>query len=90
MEQPETQPMQPETRAALELLAYHPRHSSDPDAVLRFSSVLLGRNDLTHRTFLDIGEADALRLIEALRRRFPDKRAATAAKVVKTMMDRLD
>jgi hypothetical protein len=78
----------PETAARLKILAYHPRHSSNPDTTLRFAREFLGRDDLTHQTLLLLGEADALRLIEALERRFPDKRAGTAAKVTRTMLDR--
>lgn len=78
----------PETVARLKILAYHPRHQSNPDEALRFACEFLGRNDLTHETLLSLGETDALRLIAALSRRFPDKRAGTAAKVTRQLLDR--
>lgn len=80
----------PETVARLKILAYHPRHSSNPDETLRFAREFLGRDDLSHATLLSLGEADALRLIDALARRFPDNRAGTAKKVTRQMLDRLD
>jgi hypothetical protein len=83
-------PIRPETREKLELLAYHPRHSSDPDAVLAIARDLLGRTDLTHGTLLSIGEDEAQRLIRALERRFPDKRHKVAAKVKRELTSRLD
>ncbi len=85
-----TSPLRPETEKRLRVLAYHPRHASDPDAVLRLARETLGRPDLTHRTLTAVCEGDALRLIAAIEAAFPDKRSAAAAKVKRELLNRPD
>ena len=81
--------MTPSTGDELRMLVYHPRHSSDPDVPLRFARGLLGLPRLTHAALAALTEADAQRLIAALREEFPDRSAAIADKVKQDLLGRL-
>lgn len=81
--------MRPETEKRLMLLLYHPRHSSDPDGLLRLARELLGMPKLSHATVMDIVEADAVRLISALERAFPDRSAGIASRTADDLKNRL-
>jgi hypothetical protein len=76
------------TRKALRRFFFDPRHSSDPEAVLRFSRDVLGMPGLTIAGALALEERDALRLIDALRAAFPDKTAAAAARAAEKISGR--
>lgn len=78
----------PETRDELTMLVYHPRHASDPDRPLRFARALLGRPELTHAAIDALVEADAVRLIAALREEYPDRTAGIVARTVERLSDR--
>lgn len=80
--------MRAETRDELTMLVYHPRHASDPDRPLRFARTFLGRPDLTHATIDALVDADALRLIAALRQEYPDRTAGLVARVSRELGDR--
>lgn len=81
--------MRPETRDELTMLVYHPRHASDPDRPLRFARTFLGRPDLMHSTIDALVDADALRLIAALRQEYPDRTAGLVTRVAQELTDRL-
>lgn len=80
--------MRPETRDELIVLVYHPRHASDPDRPLRFARTFLGRPDLKHSTIDALVEADATRLVAALRSEFPDRTAGITARLSDQLADR--
>jgi hypothetical protein len=80
--------MRPETRDELVLLVYHPRHASDPDRPLRFARAFLGRPELTHASIDALADADASRLIAALRQEYPDRTAGLVARVSRELSDR--
>jgi hypothetical protein len=80
--------MRPETRDELTMLVYHPRHASDSDRPLRFARIFLGRPDLMHSTLDALVEADAVRLIAALRSEFPDRTAGISARLTDQLADR--
>lgn len=80
--------MRAETRDELTVLVYHPRHASDPDRPLRFARAFLGRPDLTHSTIDALVDADAVRLIAALREEYPDRTAGIVARTVERLSER--
>lgn len=83
-------PIRPETRRRLSLLLYHPRHSGDPDVVLRFARQRLGRPSAVQSDILRLPEEEARQLADALEQAFPDRTTGLAAKVAKEFGDRLD
>lgn len=81
-------PMSAATLDELRMLVYHPRHASDPERPLCFARALLGSKKLSHAALASLPETDARRLIAALKKEFPDRRAAIVARVTKELLDR--